>query len=85
MLKIMLYLQALVVIRLLWVIPLTLPFTHSQNRTICFRAVESSIDHVLLPTLFNVVNNIIQQCSRITNDLVLNLAHVCRKNRDETM
>ena len=27
-----------------------------------FRAVENRIEHVLLPTLFNVVNNIVQHC-----------------------
>ena len=35
---------------------------HSQNRTTCSGLLKTTLNNVLLPTLFNVVNNIVQHC-----------------------
>ena len=35
---------------------------HSKNRTTCSGLLKTALNNVLLPTLFNVVNNIVQHC-----------------------
>ena len=40
----------------------TLIFLHSKNRTTCSGLLKTALNNVLLPTLFNVVNNIVQPC-----------------------
>ena len=35
---------------------------HSQKRTTCSGLMKTALNNVLLPTLFKVVNNIVQHC-----------------------
>ena len=35
---------------------------HSKKRTTCSGLMETALNNVVLPTLFNVVNNIVQHC-----------------------
>ena len=37
-------------------------YLHSKKRTICSGLMKTALNNVLLPTLFKVVNNIVQQC-----------------------
>ena len=40
----------------------TIHIVHSKNRTTCSGLLKTALNNVLLPTLFNVVNNIVQHC-----------------------
>ena len=35
---------------------------HSKKRTTCSGLMKTALNNVVLPTLFNVVNNIVQHC-----------------------
>ena len=35
---------------------------HSKKRTTCSELMKTALNNVVLPTLFNVVNNIVQHC-----------------------
>ena len=35
---------------------------HSKKRTTCSGLMKTGLNNVVLPTLFNVVNNIVQHC-----------------------
>ena len=35
---------------------------HSEKRTTCLGLMKTALNNVVLPTLFNVVNNIVQHC-----------------------
>ena len=38
------------------------PKVHSKNEQLCSGLMKTAMNNVLLPTLFNVVNNIVQYC-----------------------
>ena len=38
------------------------PVVHSKKRTTCSDLMKTALNNVLLPTLFKVVNNIVQHC-----------------------
>ena len=41
---------------------ITLKIIHSKRHTTCSGLLKTALKNVVLPTLFNVVNNIVQQC-----------------------
>ena len=43
-------------------LPATITRIHSKKRTTCSGLMKTALNNVLLPTLFKVVNNIVQHC-----------------------